>query len=721
MSLRDLFRKNSPKDFRASRASDSPLYISHARVKPVDSYYPVLSESGSTSIDYYLYRPLDCDSFEIRLLRLRRVVVQQALGTVEERFSCSLEYASLINPPDYIALSYCWGNATKTRVIFLSPGICVEVTQNLYNALDDVVRMDWFRQSRTHEYEDHSVLLWADALCINQEDPVERSQQVRQMRQIYSRASEVVSWIPCGSEQAVDYLVRNRFYGEGIETEVQLPSTSTPFVRFLDGSDNQNDVVSLDEYETRKEWVNQEWDIMEDFFTQAYWRRVWVIQEVAVATEVTVLCGSYEIPWDDVAAVLAMWKKNPDIVPIDKRAYLKAMHLAEFRDRFLVKREPISLLDAMRWSYQTEATDPRDKIFALLGLCHDGATYVPVPNYKQPLEEIIADMSKTMMSFDRSLDLMCLKGTALEDQSKLPSWTPNWVNLWSGSLHSMTVHEAKFADWHTTFPFNPVLNGSTTQILKVEGKFYGTILSLASKMAQPGPNGEITLTPEARAPRISCTAPLVGKVTSLSAPRRIEIELGYAVWKTLTMGLLPPEISESTAAACFSQLWTPEGRGRVHNYALIEWIDRNSGFEVQGQALRALAMVGSTAEIPPLPAAVRSSEICWKSFGAFIDTIEKVLGSGMRLVVIHGVKSNVIAMVPSSAKRDDQMWFIRGCSVPVLLRELENVTEKAQYKVVGGVYVTERIRKWWKPQFKWTRGEQDEQLDNYSSTILNLC
>jgi hypothetical protein len=67
----------------------------------------------------------------------------------------------------------------------------------------------------------------------------------------------------------------------------------------------------------------------------------------------------------------------------------------------------------MRWSYQTIATDPRDKIFGLLGLRHDGDTYIPIPNYKQPLEEIVMDMSKRMMIFNRSLDLMCLRGTSL--------------------------------------------------------------------------------------------------------------------------------------------------------------------------------------------------------------------------------------------------------------------------------------------------------------------
>jgi hypothetical protein len=130
---------------------------------------------------------------------------------------------------------------------------------------------------------------------------------------------------------------------------------------------------------------------------------------VPVAANVKLLCGDLEFPWDGVAAVLAMWKEPPEIAPPYQRAFLKATHLAEFRHRFAVKREPISLLDAMGWSYRTLATG---KVFALLGLCHVDSTYVPLPNYKQPLEEIITDMRKAMMRFDRSLYLMCLKGTA---------------------------------------------------------------------------------------------------------------------------------------------------------------------------------------------------------------------------------------------------------------------------------------------------------------------
>jgi hypothetical protein len=66
------------------------------------------------------------------------------------------------------------------------------------------------------------------------------------------------------------------------------------------------------------------------------------------------------------------------------------------------------------------------------------------------------------------------------------------------------------------------------------------------------------------------------------------------------------------------------------------------------------------------------------------------------------------------------MWFIRGCSVPVLLRKVENVTGKAQYKIIGGVYVTESRTKGMEHEIKWTRDEQDEPLDG-ESKVLDLC
>jgi hypothetical protein len=108
-------------------------------------------------------------------------------------------------------------------------------------------------------------VLWVDALCINQQDSVERSHHVRQTRQIYSRAKEVISWVPCRSEDAAEYLVKNRFYGTPCETTDQSRKRTKGVHVGSSGADSD---PSFEDYENRKEWVKQGWDIMEDFFSQ---------------------------------------------------------------------------------------------------------------------------------------------------------------------------------------------------------------------------------------------------------------------------------------------------------------------------------------------------------------------------------------------------------------------------------------------------------------------
>ena len=678
-----------------------------------------------------LYRTLDSDNYEVRLLKLHPDYLDGGgpLGF-------SLEYASLINPPEYIGLSYCWGDAKKSSEAMIDVGersfFNVKVTSNLGQAL------------RGLRPKIGKTRLWVDALCINQEDLTERSQQVRLMRQIYSRAKEVISWVPCDTwnpygfggysrskGDAIESLIKNKFVGKGTKTRL------LPFEKQGEKTGNGR--------------VRDGWEVIHDFFSEPYWTRVWVIQEIAVNPNAKVLCGEFEIPWDDVVAALMTWKKNPDMAPLHQRAFLKAVHLAEFRDRFSSKMEPICLLDAMRWSYQTMATDPRDKIFGLLGLCHDSDTFVPIPNYKQPLEDIITDVSKRMMSLTRSLDLMCFKGTSLSEVSSnnLPSWTPNWMNLWSGSFHSMTMHETRFSDWHRTYPFNPVLNDSTNKILKVKGMQSGTIYQLTSVMAQPSSEGRISLnlSIEPRAPWITSTTSLADENSSLGRAKDKDLAVRDCILQTLTMGLLPPGMTVESAALCFSKLWTPEGRGAMHNLALIEWIDKNAWLPYMDWTLREWSqMKARSASRPQSPGGSwkflkpgqsrsqsqrnvekQNTENTIEQLNAFIDTLERVLKSGMRLSIIRGLDPSgeeYIGMVPPRARPLDQVWHIQGCSVPIVTREFGGNSGELWHEVIGAVHLHD-AKKMFGTEESWIRGEpKDSPLMNtpeHVVQVLHLC
>ena len=83
------------------------------------------------------------------------------------------------------------------------------------------------------------------------------------------------------------------------------------------------------------------------------------------------------------------------------------------------------------------STEPRDKVFALLGLVYDSALYIPVPNYKQSIRDICISMTISAMSTNSSLDIIPVLAP-FSDRSLLPSWCPNWFALDKSSLLRQT-------------------------------------------------------------------------------------------------------------------------------------------------------------------------------------------------------------------------------------------------------------------------------------------
>jgi hypothetical protein len=120
--------------------------------------------------------PLDGTKNEIRLLRIL------PNPTMNEGIQCSLSIASLDDNPRYQALSYAWDDRATPQEIFLD-GQPFPVTKNLEDAL-------WCLQSRSR-----SKVFWIDAICINQNDNLERNHQVGRMRTIYKQAKDVVVWL----------------------------------------------------------------------------------------------------------------------------------------------------------------------------------------------------------------------------------------------------------------------------------------------------------------------------------------------------------------------------------------------------------------------------------------------------------------------------------------------------------------------------------------------
>ncbi|PVH79288.1 heterokaryon incompatibility, partial [Cadophora sp. DSE1049] len=166
---------------------------------------------------------------EIRILGLEP-------GTPSDPIRCQLHHVKLSGNPIYEALSYMWG--PKVFKIITLDGREYPVRENLWRAL-------------THlRYKDSNLMLWIDAICIDQKDERERNHQVMQMGQIYNRASRVLAWLGLGEPS----------------TNIAMEVLKRVGMRVVER-------IKMDLEKT-------EMDALEELCSREYWQRLWIVQEI---------------------------------------------------------------------------------------------------------------------------------------------------------------------------------------------------------------------------------------------------------------------------------------------------------------------------------------------------------------------------------------------------------------------------------------------------------
>jgi hypothetical protein len=151
----------------------------------------VISFYGVSNIDYL---PWLKDCREIRLLELH------------SRNSGSLRYVPIDAAPKFLALSYALGDPRPVAPFYVE-GKKILLPRSLSQALPRV-----FHACQGHYqpiFDEWPIVIWIDAICINQKDDVEKAQQVAMMGSIYRRASRVVGYL---GEDRADTQVSSAIY-----------------------------------------------------------------------------------------------------------------------------------------------------------------------------------------------------------------------------------------------------------------------------------------------------------------------------------------------------------------------------------------------------------------------------------------------------------------------------------------------------------------------------
>lgn len=178
----------------------------------------------------FQYSSLDKSTREIRLLKVLPRNPHGPNALVE----CALVVAPLHKAPGYTALSYVWGDESNRQPVLVN-GSEMSVTANLEGAL------------RHFQHDRESILIWADAICINQinqSDNAEKSHHIPLMRNIYETASEVLTWLGLSdvvSDEAMDFL--DDVGGQA--SKASISSLENPDVHNILGSDMKPDLMDI--------------------------------------------------------------------------------------------------------------------------------------------------------------------------------------------------------------------------------------------------------------------------------------------------------------------------------------------------------------------------------------------------------------------------------------------------------------------------------------------
>ena len=220
---------------------------------------------------------------------------------------CLIE-TSLDDPLPYSALSYRWGADNPHIPIKLSNGT-INVTANGYAALVALCR------------EGREFNLWMDAICIDQSNDSEKAIQVAMMEKVYSKADKVIVWLGDSNEKADEALEWCKRISRCVAGQPLFKMSYKP--NLLDRRTRRQAAIQLWEFtisgvfrrlyigllRLRSRWLQQmEPDLnsvpasVQSLFARDWFSRMWTVQEVALAHEPLVMCGSKSIYWSHLVA-----------------------------------------------------------------------------------------------------------------------------------------------------------------------------------------------------------------------------------------------------------------------------------------------------------------------------------------------------------------------------------------------------------------------------------
>jgi hypothetical protein len=352
---------------------------------------------------------------EIRLLVI-------SPGQPSDPVSCRLEKVRLDDNPNFEALSYVWGKDGNTRKITCSGKPCF-VTPNLHDAL------------RNFRLPDRERVLWADALCIDQSNPREKGLQIPLMGRIYEKAAQVVIWLGEPTELSGEALPTVRALSEYLEARLWGYSGSSALStrRYFLHQLLPSAAALTPQQAAEIEKIN--WPAINALLSYAWFRRVWVYQEFAIASKATVFVGRDSMPLEHLLHPFVEILQQPLMRRMSRLDSTALASVSAF-GQFVVEGGAAGrrwssgrkLLDLVADGCNRDATNPRDRIYGFRSLADDvkPGDWEVTPDYTASVEEVYLRFARWCLLRKGDLDILRFCNHDKKPTRRLPSWVPEW-------------------------------------------------------------------------------------------------------------------------------------------------------------------------------------------------------------------------------------------------------------------------------------------------------
>lgn len=353
-----------------------------------------------------------------------RVLALLPSEDVDAALECSIDQVNIDDPmKEYEAISYTWGDQDRTERL-VCDGAIINITPNLASAL------------RCLRYRTRPRRLWADAVCINQEDLAEKGKQIPLMARIFRSATQVRVWLgngDGGESRALHDLA-----------SLQSSSLNHPLA-------HKNHMNHHHPFETKNYTSCYEEEALtaigrraKSLLMMPWFGRRWVVQELVLNGNIMFHCGKSQISWQ---ALHFAFHYLPSHIWDNELDTQILWRLGQLRDLWKIwcyaNDSPMDcgIYSLLRSFHDLQCKEPKDRIYAIAGLADDVELKDPslntplatsgkasiAPDYRASDDEVLQDLAFKLIRHGKAFETLAHAGAyrTLEAGRSLPSWVPD--------------------------------------------------------------------------------------------------------------------------------------------------------------------------------------------------------------------------------------------------------------------------------------------------------